>query len=188
MSGPIFTLANQLTLLRMALTPVLIVLIASDQVVWAFIVFVTAGITDLLDGVIARRGHQLTTLGAMLDPVADKLLLGSCYVALTWTSGLFVHIPVWLTVIILSRDAIIVTTVVIVNLTIGQRVFPPSALGKLCTGSQVVTAGLVLLLNCVREAPAMMTYVFGATAVLTVVSALHYVYIASANSGVEAAQ
>src|SRR5882762_10056293 len=102
MSGPIFTVANQLTLLRMALTPVLVVLIASRQLTWALVVFVTAGITDLLDGVIARRGHQLTKLGAMLDPVADKLLLGSCYVALTWSGGLFVRIPVWLTIVTLS--------------------------------------------------------------------------------------
>jgi phosphatidylglycerophosphate synthase len=75
-----------------------------------------------------------------------------------------------------------------VNLTIGQRIFHPSLLGKLCTGSQVTTAGVVLLLNCLREAPAAMTYVFAATAGLTVLSALHYVYIASANSGVHAAQ
>jgi cardiolipin synthase (CMP-forming) len=187
MSGPIFTVANQLTLLRMALTPVLIVLVMSRQLVWALVVFVVAGVTDLLDGVIARRGHQLTRLGAMLDPVADKILLGSCYVALTWTGDLHLRLPVWLTIVILSRDAIIMVSVAVVNLTLGQRVFPPSFLGKLSTVSQVVTAGVVLLLNCLGEAPGAVTYLFGLTGGLTIASAFHYVYLASAHGGAEAA-
>ena len=106
MAAPIFTVANQLTLLRMALTPVLVVLVVSKEPLWAFVVFVVAGITDLLDGYIARHGHQRTKLGAMLDPVADKLMLGSSFVCLTWSSELYLRIPVWLTVITLSRDAI----------------------------------------------------------------------------------
>jgi cardiolipin synthase (CMP-forming) len=187
MSGPIFTIANQLTLLRLALTPVLVVLIVSHQLNWALVVFVVAGVTDLLDGLIARRGHQLTKLGAMLDPVADKLLLGSCYVALTWTSGLHLHIPAWLTIVALSRDATIIVVVAVVHLTMGHRSFPPSMLGKLTTVSQVATAGIVLLLNCVGEAPRVVEYIFDVTAVLTVASALHYVYAASAHGGTEAA-
>lgn len=183
MAGPIFTIANQLTLLRMALTPVLVVLIVSRQLTWALIVFVTAGITDLLDGVIARRGHQLTKLGAMLDPVADKLLLGSCYVALTWTSGLLVRIPVWLTIITLSRDAMIVVSVAVVNLALGPRVFAPSLLGKFSTASQILTAGIVLLLNCLSDAPRATSYLFVATAALTITSALHYVYMGSVHGG-----
>jgi cardiolipin synthase len=183
MSGPIFTVANQLTLLRMALTPVLVVLIASRQLTWALVVFVTAGVTDLLDGVIARRGHQLTKLGAMLDPVADKLLLGSCYVALTWTGGLFLRIPVWLTIVTLSRDAMIVISVAIVNLALGPRVFAPSLLGKFSTASQILTAGIVLLFNCLNEAPRAIHYVFVATATLSIASALHYVYMGSVHGG-----
>jgi cardiolipin synthase (CMP-forming) len=183
MSGPIFTVANQLTLLRMALTPVLVVFIVSHQLTWALVIFVIAGVTDLLDGVIARRGHQLTQLGAMLDPVADKILLGSCYVALTWTSGLYLRIPTWLTIVTLSRDATIVVVVALVHLTMGHRPFPPSLLGKLSTVSQVATAGIVLLLNCVAEVPSAVTYLFDATAALTVASALHYVYLASTQGG-----
>jgi len=179
MAAPIFTVANQLTLLRMALTPVLVVLVVSKQPVWAFVVFVVAGITDLLDGYIARHGHQRTKLGAMLDPVADKLMLGASFVCLTWTADLYLHIPLWLTVITLSRDAIIVASVAVVNLTMGHRIFAPSLLGKMCTASQVITAGLVLFLNCLSEAPRAVHYVFVATAALTVASALHYVYSAS---------
>jgi cardiolipin synthase (CMP-forming) len=187
MSGPIFTVANQLTLLRMALTPVLVVLIVSRQFTWALVVFVVAGVTDLLDGLIARHGHQLTQLGALLDPVADKILLGSSYVALTWTSGLCLRIPVWLTVVMLSRDATIVVVVAIVHLTMGHRPFPPSWLGKLSTVSQIATAGIVLLVNGVGEMPRGIGALFEVTAGLIVASALHYVYLASAQGGAEAA-
>jgi cardiolipin synthase len=83
MSTPIFTIANQLTILRMALAPLLVILVLVRQLQWALVVFVVAGVTDLLDGIIARVGRQQTTLGAMLDPVADKVLLSSSFVALT---------------------------------------------------------------------------------------------------------
>lgn len=186
MSGPIFTLANQLTLLRLALTPVLVALIVSHQLTWALVVFVVAGVTDLLDGLIARHGHQLTRLGAMLDPVADKLLLGSSYVALTWTNGLTLRLPMWFTIVVLSRDAIIIVVVALVHLTMGHRPFPPSSLGKVTTVAQITTAGIVLLLNCIGEVPRGVEYLFDATAALTVTSALHYVYAASAHGGTEA--
>ena len=172
------TVANQLTLLRMGLVPVLVVLVLNREHGWALGVFVAAGLTDLLDGFFARRG-QSTKLGAMLDPVADKLLLGASYLVLTWGGGLVCPLPVWLTVIVLSRDAIIVVSVVVVNLALERRVFYPSLLGKLSTGAQIVTAGLVLLMNALAVCPGPMGYVFALTAVLTVASALHYVYATS---------
>jgi cardiolipin synthase (CMP-forming) len=180
MSQPIFTIANQLTLLRMALTPILVLLIVSQEPTWALVVFVVAGVTDLLDGFIARRGHQQTKLGAMLDPLADKLLLGSSYVALTWSSGLQQRLPVWLTIITLGRDLIIVASVAVVNLSLGHRVFYPSLLGKLSTASQIVTAGVVLIVNCVGETHRVVQYLFILTAGVTIASALHYVFMASA--------
>ena len=173
------TVANQLTLLRMGLVPVLVVLVLNREHGWALAVFVAAGLTDLLDGFFARRRGGSTKLGAMLDPVADKLLLGASYVVLTWGGGLPCPLPVWLTVLVLSRDAIIVVSVVVVNLALERRVFYPSLLGKLSTAAQVVTAGLVLLANAMAVCPAAMGYVFGITAALTVGSALHYVYTAS---------
>jgi cardiolipin synthase (CMP-forming) len=115
----------------------------------------------------------------MLDPVADKLLLGASYVVLTWAADLPCPLPVWLTVLILSRDAIIVVSVVVVNLALERRVFYPSLLGKLSTGAQIVTAGLVLLMDILGTRPEAMRYVFVATAALTVGSALHYVYATS---------
>jgi cardiolipin synthase (CMP-forming) len=186
MPTPIFTIANQLTLLRMALAPVLVLLIVSREMTWAFAVFVIAGLTDVLDGLFARRVGQRTKLGAMLDPVADKLLLGSCYIALTWSADLFQSIPVWLTVVILSRDAIIVASVAIINLSLGHRIFYPSLLGKTSTAAQIVTAGLVLLVNSLNHTHSAIAYVFLFTAGVTVASALHYVYMASVR-GPEAA-
>jgi cardiolipin synthase (CMP-forming) len=183
MPTPILTVANQLTLLRMGLAPLLVVLVLSRELGWALLVFVVAGITDLLDGLIARVGRQKTTLGAMLDPVADKILLSSSFVALTWGSGLRVSIPPWLTVTTLSRDAMILVSVVIINITLGRRVFYPSLLGKLSTGSQLLTVGVVLLLGAFGWEHPAITYLFLLCLLLTVASALHYVYLASTGRG-----
>jgi cardiolipin synthase len=183
MTTPIFTLANQLTILRMALAPLLVVLVLNRELRWALLAFVVAGSSDLFDGLIARRSKQQTTLGAMLDPVADKILLTSTFVALTWADGLATRIPAWLTVTTLSRDAIIVLSVAIVNLTVGRRIFYPSLLGKLCTGSQLLTVGLVLLVNALGMAVPALWALFWGTLVLTVGSAAHYLYLASTGRG-----
>lgn len=183
MTKPLLNAANQLTLLRMGLAPLLVVLVLSGELVWALVVFLVAGVTDLLDGLIARLGRQQTTLGAMLDPVADKILLSSSFVALTWSDGLPVSIPPWLTVTTLSRDAIILASVAIINLTVERRVFYPSALGKLSTGSQLVTVALVLLINATGWPFPYFGLVFVFTLAVTVASALHYVYVASVRRG-----
>jgi cardiolipin synthase len=163
----------------MTLAPFLVVTVLSRDFTWALVIFVVAGLTDVLDGLIARLGHQRTTLGAMMDPVADKVLLSSSFVALTWASGLHARIPVWLTVITLSRDAIIVVSVTVINLTLGRRVFYPSLLGKLSTASQITTAGVVLLLNALGSTLPEVIHLFRLTLVLTVASALQYVWLAS---------
>jgi cardiolipin synthase len=167
-------------MLRMACAPLLVVLVLSSEFVWALVVYVVAGLSDLLDGLIARFGHQRTTLGAFLDPIADKLLLSSAFIVLTWGGGLLVRIPAWLTVTTLFRDGIIVTSVAVINLTLGRRVFFPSFLGKLTTACQIVTAGVVLLLNALTDEFPPVLHLFRFTLALTVASALHYVYLASA--------
>ena len=179
MSEPILTLANQLTLLRMAMAPLLVVLVLGDHHVWAFVAFVVAGITDLLDGWAARRAHQETRLGAMLDPVADKLLVGSMFIVLTWGSHGVAAIPTWVTVTILARDGILVVAVVIINLTIGRRLFYPTRWGKLTTFVQLLTAGLVLLSNAIATAIPGLQVVFVATVVMTLGSAVQYLYLGS---------
>jgi cardiolipin synthase len=179
MSEPVFTIANQLTLLRMALAPVLVVFVLARQPAWALAAFVLAGLSDAFDGLIARRGGQQTTLGAMLDPVADKILLGSTYIVLTWSSAVLCPIPVWLTVTLLSRDAITIVSVAVINLTVGRRVFAPSLLGKVTTAAQILTAGLVLLANALGDCPPYLSWVFCTLVVLIVVSAVHYTFFAT---------
>src|SRR6185369_2772608 len=96
---------------------------------WALVTFAVAGATDAFDGLIARRSGQQTTLGAWLDPMADKLLLLSAFIVLSLPDrGLTIRIPLWLTILVISRDVAIVLTVTIVNLAIGRRTFPPSFL------------------------------------------------------------
>jgi cardiolipin synthase len=185
MPEPVLTIANQLTIFRMALAPVLVALVTMREYTWAVVVFVVAGITDLLDGLIARLGHQKTTLGAMLDPLADKVLLMSSFVALTWGPGLVTRIPSWLTVITLGRDVIIVVSVAVINLTIGRRVFPPSLLGKLSTVAQLFTCGVVLLQNAMATDWEHDIHLYRLTLALTVASAFHYVYLASVSRPAE---
>jgi len=118
------TPANQLTLLRMLLIPAFVILVLYGELGWALAVFATAGLTDALDGLIARRSGQKTQLGAWLDPMADKLLLVTTFVVLALPGlGLENRLPVWLTVLIISRDIVIVLTVMIVNLAMGSKYF-----------------------------------------------------------------
>jgi cardiolipin synthase len=179
MSEPVLTVANQLTMMRMALVPLFVLLALSGQFTWALVVFVVAGLTDALDGYIARHGHQSTTLGAMLDPIADKMLVGSAYAVMTWSSAVICPMPVWLTVTLLFRDAMLVVGVLLVNLTSGVRVYPPSVLGKVSTVLNVTTGAVALSLNAVGECPAMVQWLYLATLVVLIASTVQYVYLAS---------
>ena len=102
----------------------------------ALLVFITAGATDAFDGLIARRAGQRTSLGAWLDPMADKLLLVTTFIVLTLPGiTLTNHLPLWLTVAVISRDIVIVGVVAVVNLAVGPRTFRPSFLGKATTAA-----------------------------------------------------
>ena len=154
-----------------------------DNLTHALVGFVVAALTDLLDGYIARHGRQKTTLGAVMDPIADKILLSSSFIVLTWSAGLTTRIPQWLTVLALSRDVLILLTAALINLTSGWRIFQPSMLGKLATGAQLLTAGVVLLLNALGSEFAAVHWLFRAVLALILASALHYVYQASTGKG-----
>lgn len=186
MTEPILTVPNQLTILRMTLAPFLVVLVLQREFTWALVLFVVAGVTDMLDGFIARRGHQKTTLGTIMDPIADKILLISSFIVLTWSAGLSVRIPAWLTVLALSRDVLILLTAALINLTSGWRIFEPSLLGKLSTGLQLVMVGVVLLLNALGASVPGLAWLFRGVLVLLLASALHYLYLASTGKGLRA--
>jgi cardiolipin synthase (CMP-forming) len=172
----VLTVANQVTLLRMLLIPGFVLLVVYGEMGWAFAVLLVAGITDALDGLIARRAGQKTTLGAWLDPMADKLLLTSAFVVLTVPgTAILYRIPLWLTVCVLSRDVVIVVTVAVVNLAVGRRTFRPSLLGKAATGVYIVTCLLCMLLNYMRVDSPLLTVAVKCSLVITILSSLHYI-------------
>jgi cardiolipin synthase len=142
------TVANQLTILRVMLIPAFVLLLVYGYLGWALVTFLVAGVTDALDGLIARRAGQRTSLGAWLDPMADKLLLVTTFVVLTLPAMPFTNrLPLWLTVLVISRDILIVGVVAIINLAIGPRTFTPSIWGKLATATYIVTSVVVMYYN-----------------------------------------
>jgi cardiolipin synthase len=171
------TPANQLTLLRMLLIPAFVILVIYGHLGWALTVFVTAGVTDGLDGLIARRSGQKTKLGAWLDPMADKLLLVTTFIVLT-LPGLQLEnrFPIWLTVCIISRDIVIVLTVAIVNLAIGPRTFQPSVFGKIATATYIVTAVAAMLFNYLGYHSVIVDVGIWASLAITLISSFHYIW------------
>jgi cardiolipin synthase (CMP-forming) len=174
------TPANQLTLLRVLLIPAFVILVVYGELGWALLVFATAGITDALDGLIARRSGQKTSLGAWLDPMADKLLLVTTFVVLTLPGlDLANRLPVWLTVLIISRDVLIVATVAIVNLALGRRTFRPSIFGKIATATYIVTAVMAMLFNYLRRRSLVVDFFVYASLAITLISGFHYAWNAA---------
>jgi len=144
---------------------------------WALVTFVVAGVTDALDGLIARLAHQKTDLGAWLDPAADKLLLVSTFVVLTLPNlGLVNRIPIWLTILIISRDVGIVLTVAIVNLALGPRTFKPTLLGKGATALFIVTCVVVMYFNYLGRTSTVVDTFIWASLAITLVSGIDYVF------------
>jgi len=176
-TGPVFTIANQLTLLRMLLIPAFVLLVVYGRFGWALVVFIVAGVTDALDGIIARMPGQKSELGAWLDPVADKLLLVTTFIVLTLPNiGLVNRIPIWLTVIVISRDIGIVLTVAIVNLASGPRTFRPSQLGKAATAWFILTCVVVMFYNWLGVQSRVVDIFVWSSLAITIVSGVDYVW------------
>jgi len=174
----LLTYANQLTILRMLFVPCFVILLIYGHPKSATIVFLLAGITDGLDGLLARKLQQKTVLGSFLDPMADKLLLTAAFVTLTIPSlPLALHIPTWLTVLTISRDVIIAVSVLIIHLQTDHTSFPPSLLGKCTTAVQLLTVGVCMLANFESKlAIALFPMVVYSTLAFTLASGLHYAY------------
>ncbi len=177
MTAQVFTLATQLTLLRMLLIPAFVILTLYGEFGWALAVFMIAGLTDLLDGLAARAAGQKSELGAWLDPAADKLLLVTTFIVLTLPNiGLVNRIPLWLTILIISRDVGIVLTVAIVNLAVGPRTFRPSPLGKAATAIFIIACVVVMLFNFLGYHSHWVEAAIWISAAITIASALDYVW------------
>jgi cardiolipin synthase (CMP-forming) len=183
--NPFRTAPNLLTLMRICLAPILVAAIWEGHFALSFGLFVAAGLTDALDGTLARVLKQRSVLGQYLDPVADKLLLSTLFLVLTHM-GL---IPARVTVLVFGRDVGILVVAAILYAAVGRREFEPSFFGKANTFVQVAAVAAVLLrqLTPARWVAELCTSALYATMVLTVVSGVHYAWIASRRVGAMAA-
>lgn len=179
--NPFRAAPNLLTLLRICLAPILVSAILEDRYALSFILFIAAGLTDALDGLVARLLKQHTMLGQYLDPVADKVLLSTLFLTLMH-KGL---IPTRVTVLVFGRDVGILLVSALLYAAVGRREFHPSIFGKANTVAQVAAVAVVLL-HQLSQAPwvvVMRTTALDATMVLTVVSGLHYAWLVAHRTG-----
>ena len=169
----ILSLPNQLTMLRLLLLPFILIAMIYRRHDTALALFLAAAATDVIDGTIARRFGQKTELGAYLDPLADKLLLSSAFIA----QAVIGTIPWWLTILVLSRDVVILGTLVVVMLATPIRNFPPSSFGKLNTVVQATTISTVILNNAhaTELAAAAIGVLIWVAAAMTLASSAHYI-------------
>lgn len=171
----IFTAPNQLTLLRMIFVPFIVIHLVEGRYLWALVVFVVAGFSDGLDGLLARTLHQQTLLGQYLDPIADKLLLSTMFLVLS----ILHKIPWKYAVVVFSRDISILAASAVLFAIAGLRDFRPSIFGKANTFSQISAVFFVLLLQvrALRWVWIARTFFLQATFWFTIASALHYVIL-----------
>jgi cardiolipin synthase len=168
----IANLPNILTLARILLLPFFAVTIIYKEYKIALLVFILASVTDLLDGFIARIKKQVTYFGRILDPVADKFFLITSFVLMS----AYGFIPKWLTIIVISKDVIVLTGSIILYLVTSRLKIEPSFMGKITSASQFVLIGLILLSLNIGETSHMHISLFVWVAVVTVISGLHYIY------------
>jgi cardiolipin synthase (CMP-forming) len=171
----ILTAPNQLTLLRMIFLPFIVINLVKEDYKWALALFVLAGMSDGLDGLLARKLHQQTLLGQYLDPIADKLLMSTMFLVLS-----IEHMIPWkYTVVVFSRDVSILLVSGVLFMIAGLRDFRPSIFGKANTFAQVAAVFFVLLLliEPVRWIWIARTTFLRATFIFTIVSAVHYAFL-----------
>jgi len=171
----ILTAPNQLTLLRMIFLPFIVINLVKHDFKWALALFILAGMSDGLDGLLARTLHQQTTLGQYLDPIADKLLMSTMFLVLSIEK----MIPWKYTVMVFSRDVSILLVSGVLFMIAGLRDFRPSIFGKANTFAQVAAVFFVLLL---LVEPIVLVQTFAkvflrATFFFTIVSAVHYAFL-----------
>lgn len=171
----VFTAPNQLTLLRMIFVPFIVIHLVDGRYRWALALFVIAGFSDGLDGLLARRLHQQTLLGQYLDPIADKLLLSTMFLILS----ILHKIPWKYTVLVFSRDISILAASAVLFAIAGLRNFSPSIFGKANTFSQITAVFLVLLFEVYPDRWIWIgrTVFLRATFFFTIISALHYLIL-----------
>lgn len=181
MASNIITIPNLLTFLRMALIPVFAILLYYGQSGWALFVFFIAGVSDGIDGFIARRFNQESELGTILDPIADKLLMTTAFIILTlphiFPPTRHLPVPFWVTAAVIGRDVLIIVVAAAIFVITNFRGFRPSWLGKASTVVQIFAVGLVLIAAIFPSLggfylPTVYTTVFA----FALFSGVHYIY------------
>jgi cardiolipin synthase (CMP-forming) len=169
------TPANQITILRFAFAPFFAILVIEQHYRGALVVLAAAAVSDFLDGAVARLLHQQSPLGVALDPIADKTLMTTAYLTLTFRGVL----PWWLTILVIGRDLGIIITALVISLVAGYRPFHPTILGKASTVAQV--ANVLVAVGFGASIPLVSSPVLRFTiylaAALTVASGVHYLLI-----------
>lgn len=179
MSSNILTVPNLLTFLRMALIPVFASLLFYGYSGWALAVFLIAGVSDGIDGFVARRFNQQSELGTIIDPIADKLLMTVSFIILTMPNVLqpthHLPVPFWVTAAVIGRDVLIVTVAGAINIMTGFRGFKPSWLGKLSTTVQVFAVTLILV-AAVFDYTFYLPATYFIVVLLAFLSGFHYIF------------
>jgi cardiolipin synthase len=172
MQGRIWTVPNQITFLRLGFLPCFLILMSYEHYKWALLVLVVSGLSDGIDGLLARTLNQRSALGAYLDPIADKLLLSSSFLVLSFKKEL----AWWLTILVLSRDVLILIVAVVIILISGYRPFPPSLLGKCTTALQILLVFAVVLAAAYPnvQISSLNRFLIYLVTAVTVASAFHY--------------
>jgi cardiolipin synthase (CMP-forming) len=168
-------LANKITMCRIILVPVFVLAMMYHRIDLALLIFIAASITDGLDGYIARSRDQITSLGKMLDPLADKFLILAAYLSFSLVGGLpeYLKMPIYVPIIIISRDVILVIGGMVINHITGNIEVQPTVLGKVTTFFQMLTI-IALLFQFIHS-----SWLWNITVLLTVVSGLDYLRIGS---------
>jgi cardiolipin synthase len=171
----LLTAPNQLTLLRMLFLPFIVISLVDGRYLTALILFVLAGISDGLDGLLARRLHQQTVLGQYLDPIADKLLMSTLFMVLS----ILHKIPWKYTVMVFGRDIAILITSAVLYTIAGLRNFSPSIFGKANTCAQIAAVFFVMLfeIDHARGIYIARTVLLWATFAFTAISWVHYAFL-----------
>jgi len=161
--------------LRLVFVPVFAIMVMDRHYRAALAVLMAAALSDALDGTVARLLKQESPLGVALDPIADKILMTTAYITLALRSA----VPRWLTIIVLSRDAAIIMTALVISLVAGYRPFYPTLLGKACTVAQMATifAAVCCQARVPYITPDVLSVFIYLTAALTLASAIHYVFV-----------
>lgn len=168
-------LPNLLTFIRLCLVPFLIMFLSQGNFKVALIIFLICGTTDYLDGLIARKFKLQTALGAFLDPLADKILMASTFITLTLKlPNQTFEIPTFITILVISRDFLIVFVGFLIYLIFDIRSFPPTFLGKINTVVQILTILMVILSNIILKIGFLLNYFYILLLISAIVSGFHY--------------